>query len=167
MVMRQIASALAQAGVRGLVATGSNSNFDIDLPPTIHPVGDIPHSWLFPRMAAVVHHGGAGTTAAALRAGKPSLILPLTADQSFWARRVHRLGASPPPLRKRQLQDDVGAGLSAVREDPSIRRAAAEIGERMALEDGAGRAAEEILQVLHEGRAVGSDSMTRAGAPQA
>jgi len=150
---RQSVAALEEAGLRGLLATGSHSAFKVDLPPNILAVGDIPHAWLFPRVEAVVHHGGAGTMAAALRAGKPSLVLPLTADQAFWARCVQRLGAGPPPMRKHRLLHDLSAGLHLVREDPSIGRRAREIGEGIAREDGAGRAVEEILRLLDVHRA--------------
>ena len=60
--------------------------------------GDVPHEWLFPRVAAVVHHGGAGTTAAGLRAGKPSLLIPHVGDQFFWGRRVQELGLGPEAI---------------------------------------------------------------------
>ena len=59
-----------------------------------------PHSWLFTRVAATVHHGGAGTTGAALSAGKPTVIIPFGADQPFWANRAHRLGVAPPALKR-------------------------------------------------------------------
>ncbi|NIW49113.1 MAG: glycosyltransferase, partial [Gammaproteobacteria bacterium] len=65
-----------------------------------------PHQWLFPRMATIVHHGGAGTTAAALRAGVPSVIVPYFADQPFWARHVHQQGASPPPIPQAELDSN-------------------------------------------------------------
>jgi len=87
-------------------------------------------------------------TGAALRAGRPSLILPLTADQGFWARRVLRLGAAAALLRKRHLVDDLRAGLRRLREDASIERRALEVGQQMAGEDGAGRAVDEILRLV-------------------
>src|SRR5262249_54728538 len=61
-------------------------------------IGDAPHDWLFPRVSAVIHHGGAGTTAAALRAGVPSVILPFFFDQGFWGRRLAACGLGPPPI---------------------------------------------------------------------
>jgi len=145
-VVRECGAALAQAGLRGVLAIGPEAAFE--LPPNMIAVGDLPHAWLFPRLAAVVHHGGAGTTGAALRAGRPSLILPLTADQGFWARRVLRLGAAAALLRKRHLVDDLRAGLRRLREDASIERRALEVGQQMAGEDGAGRAVDEILRLV-------------------
>jgi sterol 3beta-glucosyltransferase len=86
-----------QAGQTGLTAAGR-------LPPGDSIViGDVPHDWLFPRVAAVVHHAGAGTTAAGLRAGVPSVTVPVIGDQPFWAARLTALGAGPPPIPRRQL----------------------------------------------------------------
>ena len=58
----------------------------------------VPHDWLLPRCKMIVHHGGAGTTAAGLRAGIPNIVVPFTADQPFWGRRVHALGVGPKPV---------------------------------------------------------------------
>ena len=77
--------AVVQAGWTGLTGTGDR----------ILPVGDLPHDWVFPRVAAVVHHAGAGTTGAGLRAGVPAVPVPVLADQPFWACRLHRLGRGP------------------------------------------------------------------------
>ena len=63
----------------------------------------LPHDWLFPKMRAVVHHGGAGTTGAGLRAGVPSIVVPFTMDQPFWASRVHALGVGPKPIPRPKL----------------------------------------------------------------
>lgn len=76
-------------------------------------VGDVPHSWLLPRTAAIIHHCGAGTTAASLRAGVPSIAVPQHTDQHFWARRLAELGAAPPPLRSRRLTPESIAGAVA------------------------------------------------------
>ncbi|MBZ0276030.1 MAG: glycosyltransferase, partial [Anaerolineae bacterium] len=80
--------ALRQSGQRGLLLTGWGGISQRDLPDNVLMIDSAPHSWLFPRMAAVVHHGGAGTTAAGLRAGVPSLIIPHFGDQMFWGARV-------------------------------------------------------------------------------
>ena len=63
----------------------------------------VPHDWLFPQMRAVVHHGGAGTTAAGLRAGCPTLVIPFGGDQPFWGSRVWALGCGPKPIRRENL----------------------------------------------------------------
>ena len=98
-----IREAVRRVGARAVVATGWGG---IDLTETsdkIFVVRDIPHEWLLPRTAAVVHHGGAGTTAAGLRAGRPTLVCPVLGDQGFWAERIFHLGAGPRPIAVRRL----------------------------------------------------------------
>ncbi|WP_345435961.1 glycosyltransferase [Actinoallomurus vinaceus] len=134
---RTVRAALRVAGVRGIVALGDDGNADDD----VLVVSDVPHSWLFPRTLAVVHHGGAGTTAAALRAGIPAVVCPFFGDQPFWGDRVAAIGAGPPPLPIKRL----GPGSLAERitravRDGGMRRRAALIGRRIAAEDGVGRA---------------------------
>ena len=82
-----VLGALRHAGQRGLIATGLGGLTRTDLPDDVFMLESIPHGWLFQRVAAVVHHGGAGTTGAGLLAGAPSVIVPHFADQLFWARR--------------------------------------------------------------------------------
>ncbi len=84
-----------------MIATGRAGLSQPDLPGEVFVTGAVPHDWLFPRMAAVVHHGGAGTTGAGLRAGVPSIIVPGANDQPFWGRRVEALGAGPAPIPRR------------------------------------------------------------------
>ncbi|WP_328475958.1 glycosyltransferase [Actinoplanes sp. NBC_00393] len=109
-------------------------------------VGDEPHAALFPRVAVAVHHAGAGTTAAALRAGVPAVCVPFTADQPFWAHRVAALGAGPPPLRRRGLTWQRLAG--AIEAARGCRPGAAAIAAKLAAEDGVGRAVAEITRRL-------------------
>jgi sterol 3beta-glucosyltransferase len=101
-------------------------------------IGDVPHDWLFPKMAAVVHHAGGGTTAAGLRAGVPAVTVPHIADQPFWAARLAALGAGPPPIPRRRLSVPVLA--AAIRDAiarPSYRTQAEALSRRLASEDGA------------------------------
>jgi sterol 3beta-glucosyltransferase len=123
-----------------------------DLPDDVLALDEIPHDWLFPKVAAVVHHGGAGTTAAAMRAGRPAVVVPFFADQPFWAQRVERLGVGPPsvPL-KRLTADRLAAAIRAAVTDEGIARRAAELGERLRAEDGVGRAVDVVDRVLRGG----------------
>ena len=83
--------ALVKSGQRGILATGWGGLTDIDLPDGVIQIKQCPHNWLFPQMVAVVHHGGAGTTGASLKAGVPSIVVPFFVDQSFWGQRDNEL----------------------------------------------------------------------------
>jgi sterol 3beta-glucosyltransferase len=110
-------------------------------------VDDVPHEWLFPRMAAVVHHAGAGTAAAGLRAGVPSVPVPFMVDQPFWAQRLHRLGVTPGPIPMRRLTAGrLAAALTEAAGVPVYRQRAARVAARLAAEDGAAG----VLRVLRE-----------------
>ena len=107
----------------------------------IFVVDNIPHDWLFPQMAAVVHHGGAGTAPAALRAGVPAVIVPFAADQPFWGERVHALGVGPTPiLHTRLTVDRLAAAMTSAASDKSMKARARAIGEKIRAEDGIARA---------------------------
>jgi sterol 3beta-glucosyltransferase len=111
-------------------------------------IGDEPHTALFPRVAVAVHHAGAGTTAAALRAGTPSVCLPFTVDQPFWAWRVAALAAGPPPLHRRALTPERLA--AAIDSAGAHRDGATLIASRLATEDGVGQAVAEIERQMHK-----------------
>lgn len=146
---RLILTALKQVGQRAILATGWNGMAQsFTLPPEILQIESAPHAWLFPRMAAVVHHGGAGTTAAGLRAGVPNLVIPHGNDQFAWGRRVYELGAGPRPIpRKRLTSANLATALVALRATP-LRTVAAELGQRIQLEGGASAAARLIVDAL-------------------
>jgi sterol 3beta-glucosyltransferase len=108
-------------------------------------VGDVPHGWLFPRVRGAAHHGGAGTTAAALRAGVPQLLLPLAIDQFFWAERVAALGLGPAPLPQRSLTaEKLARGLEQLMNGNEMRERARAMREVMRGEAGVARAVEMI-----------------------
>ncbi|KAA2242253.1 glycosyltransferase [Salinarimonas soli] len=135
-----VIEALARAGLRGVLATGWGGLAQADAA-HVHMLDAAPHAGLFPLMAAVVHHGGAGTTAAGLRAGRPSLILPFFGDQPFWGRQVARLGAGPAPIPQAGLTvENLARALGEVARDPGMARRAGAIGVRVRAEDGVGRA---------------------------
>lgn len=133
-----IVRAVNQAGVRCVLSAGWANLNGANLPNSIYlQSGDIPHSWLFEQMAGVVHHGGAGTTSAGLRAGKPSLVIPYFADQPFWGGRVHSLGAGPPPIRRQKLTvEKLTSGLKELVSNPEMAQNAAAIGQKIKQEDG-------------------------------
>ena len=143
---RVVRAALRRAGLRGVLA-GDPATSDDDM----LVVGDTPHDWLFPRMAAVVHHGGAGTTASALRAAVPSLVCPFFGDQPYWADRVHRLKVGPKPLPARQLTVSALAGrLRALTGDPGHAEAARRLGRALAAEDGVTHACDVLDQLMNQ-----------------
>lgn len=143
-----ILEALHQSGQRGLVARGWGGLEISDLPQDVFMLESVPHDWLFPRVSAVVHHGGAGTTAAGLRAGKPTIICPFLGDQPFWGQLVYELGAGPRPIAQGKLT--AGRLADAIRiaaHDAAIQSQAEAIGEKIRQEDGVARAVEVIHSV--------------------
>lgn len=131
--------ALERCGQRAILLSGWGAVASLPLPDTILAVESVPHDWLFPRVAAVVHHGGSGTTAAGLRAGVPSLIVPFIGDQSFWGRQVHARGLGPRPLDPNRLDaEDLARAIGTMIGDQDMRRRAARLGEQIRSEDGVG-----------------------------
>ncbi|MGO1056112.1 glycosyltransferase [Crossiella sp. CA198] len=140
-----VAEAARQAGVRAVVQAGwaglSAAGDDV------LTVGDIPHDWLFPRMAALVQHAGAGTTGAVLRAGVPTVPVPVAFDQPFWAGRLARLGISPGALPfKRLAAPALAERIRQAVGEPAFADRARVLGERVRAEDGAA----PVLRVLEE-----------------
>lgn len=89
-----IFDAVEKAGVRALVSKGWGGMGDgMDIPDSVCMLDNTPHDWLFPRVDAVIHHGGAGTTAIGLKCGKPTMIVPFFRDQPFWSAMIVRAGA--------------------------------------------------------------------------
>ncbi len=132
---------ILQAGSAGLAAEGDD----------VLTIGDVPHALLFPRLAAVVHHGGAGTSAAALRTGVPAVTVPVTADQPFWAGRLAAIGAATTPIPFRSLTAErLADSLRQVVKQQAHSRAAAIAARDLMTEDGAGRVLKTI-QRLTEG----------------
>ncbi|GGT50727.1 glycosyltransferase [Streptomyces purpureus] len=131
----QIREALRTAGLRGVIQEGwAGLRVDGD---DMITIGEVPHSLLFPHMAAVVHHAGAGTTAAGLRAGVPAVPVPIHFAAGFWAGRLVRLGVAPDAIPLRQLTSArLAAALTAATRDAGPRRRARAIAARLADEDG-------------------------------
>ncbi len=138
---RIVLEAVERSGQRAVLAAGWGGLRADDLPESVFPVGFVPHRWLFPRMAAAVHHGGAGTTAAVLRAGIPQVVVPFFADQFAWGRRVAELGLGVPPISKRRLTAErLAAAIRFLVSDRGTARRCSEMASRIAGEDGVGRA---------------------------
>jgi UDP:flavonoid glycosyltransferase YjiC (YdhE family) len=139
--------ALYRARKRAVLLGGWAAAMERDFPEYVFATDSAPHDWLFPRMEAVVHHGGAGTTAAGLRAGLPTVVVPFFADQPFWGNRIHTLRAGPRPLKWKDLSPETLAdALRQATSVPSFRRRASELGERIRDEDGVGKGVERVLE---------------------
>lgn len=146
---RTILEAVAQSGQRAILQSGWAGLGEAHLPVNIFLLDAAPHNWLFPRMSAVVHHGGAGTTAESLRAGVPAVIVPHMADQPFWGSRVAALGVGPKPIpRNRLAADNLAAAIRLAVNDSGIRARAVELGAKIRAEDGVGVAVDMIDECL-------------------
>jgi UDP:flavonoid glycosyltransferase YjiC (YdhE family) len=146
-----VLDALARSGQRGVLLSGWGGLRAMAVPDTVFVLDAAPHSWLFPRMAAVVHHGGAGTTAEGLRPGKPTVIVPFMVDQPFWGQRVHTLGVGPAPIPQRKLRAEALAdAITRAVTDLGIAQRAAALGARLRAEDGVNSAVAIVQQYLKD-----------------
>lgn len=144
-----VIDALRSTKQRGLVQTGWGGMEQSELPEGVYMAGSLPHSWLLPRMKAVVHHGGVGTTAAGLRAGVPNLVVPFFGDQPFWGKRVAELGVGPQPIPRKALTvERLAAAITQMVSDQGMQARAAELGARIRAEDGIGKAVTVIEQAF-------------------
>jgi sterol 3beta-glucosyltransferase len=146
---REIRDACALANVRAVLQAGDGLDADA-CGESVHVTGFVPHDWLFPRASCIVHHGGAGTAAAVFRAGKPSVYVPHGAifDQTYWARLSAEHGCSPEPVPIQTLTATrLAAAIRECRERDELRRAAAQLGERVRTEPGV-KAARQHIEAL-------------------
>lgn len=135
--VRLFLDAVRQAQVRAIVQGWDEAISALDLPPTVHHLGPAPHSWLFERVSCVVHHGGFGTTAAALRAGVPAVVIPHIIDQMFWGERVETLGVGPAAIPRAKLSaDNLAQALTQATRDGAMRTRAADLGAQVRAETG-------------------------------
>ena len=143
--------ALAKSGQRGLLVTGWGGLRANMVPEDVFVLDSAPHSWLFRRMSALVHHGGAGTTAEGLRAGVPSVLVPFVLDQPFWGAQVKALGLGPQPIPHKNLTADrLAEAISTAVADRAIQERAKKYGEAIRAENGIGNAVRLIKQYFGE-----------------
>lgn len=129
--------AIRQADVRAVIQGWEAGIKQLPLPRTIYAAGSLPHSWLLPRCAGVVHHGGYGTTAASFRAGVPALVIPHIADQFYWGQKVYELGVGPQPIRRTELDTaGLAASLDELVRNEKLCAAACALGEQIHSENG-------------------------------
>ncbi|KXJ96095.1 hypothetical protein Micbo1qcDRAFT_231209 [Microdochium bolleyi] len=136
---RMIFDAVAETGVRALVSKGWGGlgADSVGIPDGVYMLGNVPHDWLFEKVSAVCHHGGAGTTAAGINAGKPTIVVPFFGDQPFWGAMVHRAGAGPEPIPYKKLTAEGLAEAIRVAIKPETLERAKELGEKIREEKGA------------------------------
>jgi UDP:flavonoid glycosyltransferase YjiC (YdhE family) len=136
-----ILKALKLSGQRAILHAGWAGIGDDDLPETVYKIDYAPYAWLFPQMAAVVHHGGSGTTAFGLRAGIPTLIIPFRFDQFSWGRRIATLGMGPKPVPFRNLSAArLGRALAIAATDSQMGQRATALGQKIQQEEGVKKA---------------------------
>jgi sterol 3beta-glucosyltransferase len=132
-----VTGAVRAAGVRAVLVAGWGGLTAPSLEDDVFFATSLPYTWLYPRVAAVVHHGGAGTTGAALQAGTPAVVVPFMMDQPFWGARVEALGTGPKPIpRQRLTEQRLADALRMAVSDAAMRERAAALGAQLRNEDG-------------------------------
>jgi sterol 3beta-glucosyltransferase len=141
-----VLDAVQQAGVRAIMQGWGEILTQMVVPPTVHSAGAMPHDWLFDQAAAVVHHGGFGTTAAALRSGAPSVVIPHIIDQYYWGQRVFEMGVGPGYFTRRQMTAArLAEAFTQALTNADMRRKAADLGAAIRAEpDGVAEAVKLI-----------------------
>ena len=148
--MSLVINSVEKSGVRAIISKGWGA-VEIPKHPNIFVADYVPHDWLFKRVSAVVHHGGAGTTASGLTAGKPTLIIPFGGDQLFWGSRVEKLGLGPKPIRREKLtEENLISALIDLTDNSNYKVAAEEMGVLLSLENGVVKAADIIEDSLRK-----------------
>jgi UDP:flavonoid glycosyltransferase YjiC (YdhE family) len=149
-IIEKTVQGIRLAGHRVLLLTGwSETPFDETACPDLYVAKSIPHSWLFPKVSAVVHHGGAGTTGAAVRAGIPSIIIPFFFDQGFWADRLEKLEAGPPRLSKKALtQQTMATAINKTLNNKIMRNRLDKLRARLNAENGVENAVNLLLTAM-------------------
>jgi sterol 3beta-glucosyltransferase len=147
--VKLVLQAIDRTGQRAILQSGWGGLSTANVPDNVLMVNSVPHSWLFPRMAAVVHHGGAGTTAAGLRAGIPSIVIPFFGDQPFWGQRVADLGVGTAPIPRKHLTvERLAQAIDRAVTDSVMRQRAAALGTKIQAEDGIGRVVAIVGEII-------------------
>ncbi|MFQ4145485.1 glycosyltransferase [Chlorogloeopsis sp. ULAP02] len=134
---------------RGILLVGEDLSSQVDFPDDVFPIEWVPFDWLFPRIAAAVHHGGLGTVHAALRAGIPNIIVPYYDDNIFWARRIVELGLGPQSIKRDQLSAQrLAMAIKTVVSDKNMQIRAIEMSKKVHVENGVQQAVEILNQYL-------------------
>ena len=134
---RLLSEAVERAGQRAVLLSGWAGIGKIDLPARVFVLDSAPHDWLFPRMAVLVHHGGAGTTAAGFRAGLPAVLVPHLGDQPFWGERVEALGVGPKAIPRPDLTADrLAAAIEQAISDPDMKQRSIQLARKIRAENG-------------------------------
>lgn len=145
---RLILQALTKTQQRAILLSGWGGLTKETVPDRVLLIDSIPHTWLFPRVAAVVHHGGAGTTASGLRAGVPTVVIPFFGDQGFWGQRVAQLGVGTEPIVRKQLTAErLAQAIQTAVSDRAMRQRAANLGAAIRAEDGTTNAVALIQKI--------------------
>ena len=144
-----IRETLKQTGQRGVILSGWGGSCSSD-DENIFYLEAAPHAWLLPRCELVIHHGGAGTTATGLRAGIPGIVVPFTADQPFWGRRVASIGAGPDPILVKDLSAPKLVAAIQVARSAAMKSRAQTIGQEISMQSGVGTAVKLIEQHVNK-----------------
>lgn len=139
-IARAVMDAIRKSDQRAIILTGWDGWKGRTSSDDFLFIDSAPHDWLFPQCKAVIHHGGAGTTAAGLRAGIPSIVTPFAGDQMFWGKRVHAIGAGTAPIALKSLTEERLSSAIAEIEDQNLQARARRVGESIRVEDGVGEA---------------------------
>ncbi|WP_167955585.1 glycosyltransferase [Anaerosporobacter faecicola] len=154
--LRIVLESLINVGQRAILSSGWGDLSGSNLPDTVFQINNVPHEWLFQHVSAVVHHGGAGTTAAGLRAGVPTIIIPFGGDQPFWGQCVYRLGVGPKPiLRKHLTVKNLTKALREVINNDEIKKNAKALGVQLRNENGVKNAADMIDSIRMNTKTIG------------
>ena len=137
-IYQSVFEALARTKNRAIILSGWSEVQNLDFSENVLVMESVPHDWLLPRCKLVIHHGGAGTTAAGLRSGIPNLVVSFAADQPFWGARVHAIGAGPQPIPVKKLTAEKLVAALAEADEDALRNSAQAVGRKIRAEDGVG-----------------------------